>query len=259
MNGTSPLTNEPKPAVVSAAETTELVLAIRFGRDSTREFVFELHIAKYNPIDDGESVNFTEKRIYEFTSGLEAHDLKYQTVPGWRCTLNDINGYIIRDSMINASSESNVLWWIDVCCEKMSPAVMWKYVSAFGLPTDSKFTNNFRMSSSGSSRSEKSRVYAGNGGSNSGTASSLSFFLHSISVVDLPIVHNIPAWMERGLKAFCTESSRGAIEQYYYSRFAFLYDVKEKRDARASVYEHADTLAKVGDFIIFSHLIRSAV
>jgi hypothetical protein len=167
-----------------------------------------------------------------------------------KMSITDLNTQMVVDAMSNASIGSNVMWWIDVSMKTVSRDRVDKYLKGFGLPMDSKFKNNFGQFGSRMVRAEKSHIYPGNGTSATGSVSSISFFLQSISILKLPMINNIPASVESVIDAVCSDRIATSLKDYYTSRLSFLYEnAQYQRHAEtenfAVMYESAQNIAEV--------------
>jgi Ca2+-binding EF-hand superfamily protein len=103
--------------------------------------------------------------------------------------LGDIYKMILQDGQTNHMTGSNLLWWIDVAAETMSPGVMATLVSSLGLPND--LESNFTNHSLDSDRDSRLRV--GSGVSSLGLeVESLNLFMQSMHLDNSPLVDERP-------------------------------------------------------------------
>jgi len=103
--------------------------------------------------------------------------------------LGDIYKMILQDGQTNHKTGSNLLWWIDVAAETMSPGVMATLVSSLGLPND--LESNFTRDSLDSDRDSRLRV--GSGVSSFGLeVESLNLFMQSMHLDNSPLVDERP-------------------------------------------------------------------
>ena len=229
-------------------KVSEYVCGVRYGLEMDRA-VYELYFGTVIDLVEGPYLLMDEKRVYKISNVNEISDMEYEVTPGWTATLGDINEMIVRDSMNNKMGRSKIYWWLDISMIKVASCRVDKYIAALGLPNDSKFRSAFGQFGTCLPKEEKSHVYAGNGTSNLGGVSSLSFFVQALWILGLPIVHHMPAWLDTAIESYCTPSLRTSIKNYYYSRFAFLLSTSFSGSARveefASTYENAQAMANV--------------
>jgi hypothetical protein len=242
-------------------KVSEYVCGVRYGLEMDRA-VYELYFGTVIDLVEGPYLLMDEKRVYKISNVNEISDMEYEVTPGWTATLGDINEMIVRDSMNNKMGRSKIYWWVDISMIKVASCRVDKYIAALGLPNDSKFRSAFGQFGTCLPKEEKSHVYAGNGTSNLGGVSSLSFFVQALWILGLPIVHHMPAWLDTAIESYCTPSLRTSIKNYYYSRFAFLLSTSFSGSARveefASTYENAQAMANVSlppppPFLILIH------
>ncbi len=201
--------------------------------------MYEMYLGTVTEMDDGPLFMLSEKRIYRLRSTNNVEDLKYDIEPGFKASLDDLNGMITKDSNNNRIRKYKIMWWVDVAMKKVASHRIDKYIAGLGLPNDNKFRSNFGQFGICLNKEEKSRVYCANGISKLGGVSSLSFFVQTLWVLNTPIVHNIPSWLEKAFDSLCHPSIKEHVKKYYFSRFAFLWNASEISSAANLEYEHA--------------------
>mmetsp|Transcript_13380 Transcript_13380/g.13877 ORF Transcript_13380/g.13877 Transcript_13380/m.13877 type:complete len:932 (-) Transcript_13380:194-2989(-) len=237
--------NMPDKKGLVGKKISEFLCAIRYGIDLEGHTLYELYLGKVVDLPDGPLLLMDEKRVYKITNINEIADMEYEVVAGWTATLGDINELMVRDSMNNKMGKSKILWWLDVSMVKVASYRIDKYVAGFGLPNDSKFRSAFGQFGTCLPKEEKSHIYAGNGTSNLGGVSSLSFFVQALWIYNLPIVHHMPSWLDNIIENYCSQSIKNSIKNYYYSRFAFLISTSVSSHARHEEYSNTYDNAKL--------------
>jgi hypothetical protein len=241
--------NLPDKKGLVGKKVSEFLCAVRYGLDMELGPIYELYFGKVIDLADGPFLLMDEKRVYRITNLNDVSDMEYELIPGWSATLSDINELIVRDSMNNKMGKTKIFWWIDISMVKVASGRVDKYVAALGLPNDAKFRSAFGQFGTCLPKEEKSHVFAGNGNSNLGGVSSLSFFVQALWILSLPIVHHMPAWLDKAIESSCSPSIRASLNNYYYSRFAFLLNTSFSSSARAeefaTAYDNAQLMADV--------------
>lgn len=240
---------EDKYKLKVAKEPEEFICAIRYGVDATKEKIFEAYTAIVTKDVPCAEVMFTEKIVYDLKSDkLSNGKISSTKMPLFKKSIVEMNELIVRDALINKSCSCNVMWWIDIAMEKVSSDRIDKYVEALGLPSDSKFRSNYSQFGVCLSKSEKSHMYAGNGVTSLGGVSSLTFFIQSIWISRVPVVHNMPKWLDNLIESCFSKTMKDSMKKYYYSRFAFLFQASNETsldEDYCNAYESADAIASV--------------
>lgn len=230
-------------------EVSEFVCAVRYGLDLERGPIFELYCGTVIDLAEGPYLLMDEKRVYKISNINEIADMEYEVSQGWTATLGDLNELMVRDSMNNKMGRSKLYWWVDIAMSKVASARVDKYIAALGLPNDAKFRSAFGQFGTCLPKEEKSHIYAGNGTSNLGGVSSLSFFVQALWILNLPIVHHMPAWLDSAIESYFSPSISSSLKGYYYSRFAFLLSSSLSSGARveefATTYDNAQLMGNV--------------
>ncbi len=234
---------------------TEFIVAVRYGIDASNEAVFEVHLGSVKDTAVGYELWFFEKRVYDLKAPSSQATIPYTTIPGFKKSLPEINEMMTRDAMINKSVNSNVMWWIDIAMDTVSTRRMDKYILGLGLPADSKFKSNFSQFGASLSKSEKSRIYAGNGNTNIGGVSSLTLFAQAIWISGVPLLHNLPRLLDNLLEKYFTRKWKENFKNYYYTRFAFMLEgtpsEEQRKEEWCNAFEASDAIATVRALAFF--------
>ena len=161
-------------------------------------------------------------------------------------TIEDITAMMLADGNNNERHGSNVLWWIDICAAEVLPNVVGSLRQNFGLPEDiddnyfSDFLTVDRESRivMGSGKISKSGVKKSNGYQDL-KVNSLSLFVQSMYMANMPIVHECGRWTDYIRVPVC----KRAIE-YFYSRFSQFMSYANTPDLeRYKSIQRADRIA----------------
>ena len=251
------------------------VRATRYGRMLNGEYVFECytipssgHAEKYTldlsvPEEDSDSDldSVEEDQRIKPKIILPKHIWDGITEP-WEGNIDNILNMIRQDSNRNKTLHSNVLWWIDAAYESVDRSTAEDIITRFGLPNDSKFLSSFGNFGSGMPGDVKSRMFAGIGNHTSGNVYSLSYFIQSMWIKGVPVVHHLPLWLRNFplTAAVRTDSAvsrfLSGVADYYKSRFAWLFEVpwiSNHEDEALSAYERAEGLASVSLSMKYAH------
>jgi Ca2+-binding EF-hand superfamily protein len=216
----------------SAEENETFVRALRYGIDkscSPAKYVMQMYTGTMSELN-------------------KMSDLLSEKETDYKGALETIVAMMVEDSRGNEEHGSNILWWVDICVEKVLPNVVASVVQNFGLPTDidSCFFNEIlnddretrvRMGSGGIS---KPAVKAVNDDEPLDTKS-LSFFVQSMYISNVPIVHESGWWVEWLWPKLLQDFPR-----YLYSRLSqFLSYSGEKDFSLCRAIQHADSSSKV--------------
>jgi hypothetical protein len=224
----------------SVKKPNEFICALRYGIGLKAEYIYQLHLGSVTEIDGRNEITFDEKRTYNIGNGKQVGDCEYTLDPGWKIhSLEQLNDLITRDANNNKYGIGKVYWWVDIAMTKVASHRIDKYIGSFGLPNDSKFRSNFGQFGVCLPKEEKSRIYAGNGVSKIGGVSSLNFFVQSLWIMNTPITHHIPAWLENLIETYSTPETKKQIMKYYFSRFAFFWNASSLTSSNSIEYAHA--------------------
>lgn len=243
-----------KSVAMTSPIPTECICILRYGSNSTQPRIFEMFLGWVKEKGNGQAAfEVTEKRTYrhfQLSDTESVSDLPYDSEPNYKASLEELNALIVQDALANNKTSGNkVYWWVDIAMSKMASHRVDKYLSAFGLPNDSKFRAMYGQYGSCLPAEEHSRIYAANGRCALGGVSSLSLFVQGLWIRSMPIVHHIPAWMELLLDKFCLPTIAKAIKLYYTSRFAFLLGSTSRKtnekEEQGAAYNNAQMTANV--------------
>lgn len=214
----------------SAGENETFVRAIRYGIDkscSPAKYVMQMYTGTMSELN-------------------KMSDLLNEKETDYKGALETIVAMMVEDGRGNEEFGSNILWWVDLCVEKVLPNVVATVVQNFGLPLDidSCFYNEIlnddretrvRMGSGGIS---KPAVKAVNDDEPLETKS-LSFFVQSMYISNVPIVQESGWWVE-----WLWPKLLQNFFQYLYSRLSqFLSYANVKDHSRDSALFTANLLA----------------
>ena len=145
-------------------------------------------------------------------------------------TMDKIAELMVVDGNNNQQNGSNILWWIDICVEEVIPNVVSNIIQTFGLPPDidTCFYNDILTPE------RESRIRKGHGkikrsaSKNDGhllNVESLSMFVQSMYLKNLPIVHEYSAWVDHLFPGFLKQ-----IVVYVSSRMSLWYNLSNTPD-----------------------------
>jgi hypothetical protein len=203
----------------SGGDDESFVRAVRYGIDKSKKpakIVMQQYTGSITEIS----------KFFDLLKNKEK-DLKE---PGG---LETISALILKDNMNNTTHGSNLLWWVDVAVSEIMPNNVNLVIKNFGLPTDidTCFFNEYLSCEresrvrSGTGKITEPTVTAENYGDVVAT-SSLTFFIQSMYLTNLPVVYEIGAWVDylRLLPPL-----HGTVK-YISSRFAQFYDLSGRPD-----------------------------
>jgi len=151
------------------------VRATRYGLDKSKQcYVFQTYIGTLFALREFED-HFTGQKT------------------ACRGGLDTIFTMMMEDGRSNFEQDSHVMWWLDVCVDKMVPSVVAVLLSRLGLPND--LSNNFYASNLDDTRDSRLRI--GRGVSTTGfEAESLNLFSEVFSLANVPIVNEMGTWVD---------------------------------------------------------------
>ena len=237
------------------------IRATRYGCQTDGQFIFECYtIPSHGAAEkftipnlprDGSILGNSEVTKHD---GDHLHKLKTANKEIWTGTVDDIIIMIRDDSIKNKAHHGSVFWWIDLAYSSVDRTTAEEIATKFGLPNNSKFLSSFGNFGSGMPGDVKSRMFAGIGNHTSGNVYSLSYFIQSMWIKGVPVVHHLPPFL-RSLQCFTCNSNKylGSLSdmlvQYYTSRFAWMVNFswlgRSTRDEQLGAYERAEGLAVV--------------
>ena len=140
------------------------------------------------------------KKVADYSDGeTKSRQLNEQE---WK--LNRIVDLMIVDGQNNLDNGSNILWWVDICVAEVLPKIVSNIIRTFGLPPD--IDTCFYTDVPTPER--ESRIRKGTGkviksyattAKNKGlplNVESLSMFVQSVFLKNLPIVHEYGTWVD---------------------------------------------------------------
>ena len=175
-------------------------------------------------------------------------DLLEETETDYKGALETIVAMMVEEGRANEEYGSNILWWVDICVEKVLPNVVGSVIQNFGLPSDidSCFYNEILNDD------RETRVRLGSGGISKPAVKavnddepletkSLSLFVQSMYISNVPIVQECGWWVEWLWPKFLR-----SVFQYIYSRISqFLSYAGEIDLSRCRAIQLAEALSKV--------------
>ena len=232
------------------ANTTEVITALRYGCVD-KNYILEA----YTGTADGNTCLIKSKYTFQHTNSAKMSSYgeiaaDFAREDSLNMTLEDLNILIIKDSQNNLAIDGrqSVYWWVDVAMKVVSQGSIAKYIANLGLPNDDKFCANFGMFDSILPAQDKFHIYPGNGQTMCGSVSSVTFFLQTMWIKNIPIDHCFPQWIETILKSMCGSTLSSWVMDYYRTRLAFLFTTSngaKASDQRAAAYLDADFIAQV--------------
>jgi hypothetical protein len=167
--------------------------------------------------------------------------------------VEDITSMMRVDALSTAATTAHIMWWVDVACSNVDRTTAEDLVVKFGLPNDSKFLSSFGNFGNVLPADPKCRMFAGSGNHTSGKVFSLNYFVQSLWMRNVPVVHHLPPWLRACQMGTCgstfIEKMLAWAANYYSSRFAFLANLSwlsyTQRDEKIGAYQSAESLAKV--------------
>lgn len=171
----------------SSGPDESYVRALRYGIDKSlkpAKIIMELYSGSISAIS--KYSDLLEETEEDVTGGLDM-----------------ISAMMLRDGIDNQRYGSNVLWWVDVSVKEVLPSVAAALIQNFGLPPDVEtcFFNDHltpdrdsrvRM---GPGKISKPAVKKANGG-DALEVQSLSLFVQSMWLKNLPVVHEYGVWVD---------------------------------------------------------------
>jgi len=149
-------------------------------------------------------------------------------------TVETINRMMKEDGINNSSKKCKVFWWIDISIDDLRPTSIDKYITTFGLPNTGHFRSNFGSFQTVLAKEKNHRIYAGNGRTDQGRTSSLTFFVQTLAFHQIPIMYSIPKFLE---DLCCCNSWLGFLKTYWSSRLAFFFPTSSSNHKEANRIE----------------------
>ena len=185
-----------------------------------------------------------------YTGALTALDkvanILENTEETYEGTIENIVAMMLDDGNNNERHGSNILWWIDVCAAEVLPNVVYTLRQNFGLPEDiddnyfSDFLTTDRESRVvlGQGKISKQVIREANGNSDV-KVNSLSLFVQSMYMANVPIVHEYGQWVD-----YIKSKMILNVIKYLYSRFSqFMSYAKTIDLERYKAIQRADRIA----------------
>ncbi len=233
---------------------SEYVLAVKFGRSELKVFNFEVYVGKVHEGNSGLCL-FTERRVYNLNRSHPNPYMDYDIVPDFKpIGLVTLNEMILESARMNSLKGSSIYWWVDIGMDQVTPSRTNKYIAAFGLPNEHKFRSKFGTFGILSGIHEKDHIYVGNGTSNVGGVSSVTFMTQAFWVENIPIVDFVPNWISDLGQSILGSSLSSNMFDYLQSRFGFLLNPSGssgKQGYHESAYVDAEGYATVCEIINF--------
>jgi hypothetical protein len=236
----------------------EFIRATRYGADEDGQRVFEL----YTLSNDSKYTN--KRTVFHFdhneasTKDPKIGDKNYFdscTTDAYHGSLEDLNHLIALDNKQNFEKESRLLWWVDIAMKHVERSKVSKYVDIFGFPNNSKFLSSFGNFGNSLPKEPKSRIFIGSGVTVEGVVTSYNMFSQAITILDTPVVHHLPSFIENRLVSTTQPSPMTYIARYYTTRFAFLFNLSgfsdSRRNERMAAFDSAAAMVQVGYVFCF--------
>ena len=208
----------------------EFIRAVRYGFDESGNAVYEIYSGVYP--------NITEVlKIPKISGDISFEDNMLNAIidKSYSGNLEKLNSMMKSDGATNSLKKTKFIWWVDISIEDLHPTSVEKYMTAFGFPNTGRFRSNFGTFHNILAKEPHNRIYAGNGRTDQGRCSSLTFFTQALYFHQIPLVYSTPKLVED----LCgCNSLLSWFKDYWSTRLAFFFPTSTSNHHEANKIEN---------------------
>lgn len=219
----------------------DFILATRYGIDNNDNTIYEIYSGIYPNITEVLKIPVFFPNL-SFESNMDT-----AIVEPFIGTVETLNRMVKEDGVANSAKKNKIFWWIDISIDDLRPTSIERYIQSFGLPNTSQYRSNFGSFHTVLSKEKNHRIYAGNGRTDTGKTSSLTFFIQTLVFHKIPILYSIPRFVENLLPSW-TKSYWSKKLAFFFPTFHSNHKEADKIE-RFAKYRSAESIATrlVGD------------